>query len=542
MTNSSTTAKLAETLVAVLRSHGVERAFGIPGGGSSLSLMSAFENQGIDFVLTAGETPAAIMAAVTGLLSESPGVVMTAVGPGAACAVNGMAYAALERAPLILLTDAAEGGSEAGSGRSRHQVFDQSGMFAPLAKARHRLRPQGAEAAAEALVATAMAPPMGPVFVEMDAGDAEAPVTEGADVGDVPVPPPAARSGDSAAARALLAGARRPVVIVGLQARPCAAALADLLRPLGCPVMSSYQARGVVAADEPHYGGLFTGASSEVRCLAEADLLVLLGVDPVEPLPGPWRLEQPLLVLAESQDQPYPVEPAAMLLGALPEIATQLFADQSAFAWTLDEIADIRETLTTRVAMAPEQVLNAGSVVAATVAAAPAAAGRWCVDSGAHMFSAMTLSPAPGPFSVLKSNGLSTMGFALPAAVAAALEDPARPVTAFTGDGGLIMCLGEMATAARLGCRLVLVVMNDGALSMIDVKQQRQQRHLGSLRYPRTDFAATARGLGWQAWQADDAASLESALAAAYSAEGPALVDAHIDPTAYAAQFDALRG
>jgi len=99
-----------------------------------------------------------------------------------------------------------------------------------------------------------------------------------------------------------------------------------------------------------------------------------------------------------------------------------------------------------------------------------------------------------------------------------------------------------MATAARLGCRLVLVVMNDGALSMIDVKQQRQQRHLGSLRYPRTDFAATARGLGWQAWQADDAASLESALAAAYSAEGPALVDAHIDPTAYAAQFDALRG
>ena len=120
MTNSSTTAKLAETLVAVLRSHGVERAFGIPGGGSSLSLMSAFENQGIDFVLTAGETPAAIMAAVTGLLSESPGVVMTAVGPGAACAVNGMAYAALERAPLILLADAAEGGSEAGSGRSRH--------------------------------------------------------------------------------------------------------------------------------------------------------------------------------------------------------------------------------------------------------------------------------------------------------------------------------------------------------------------------------------------------------------------------------------
>jgi acetolactate synthase-1/2/3 large subunit len=195
--------------------------------------------------------------------------------------------------------------------------------------------------------------------------------------------------------------------------------------------------------------------------------------------------------------------------------------------------------------MAPEQDLNAATVVAATVAAAQGggrSGGRYCVDSGAHMFSAMALCPAEAPFSLLKSNGLSTMGFALPAALAAALDDPQRPVTAFTGDGGLIMCLGELATAARLGCRLVLVVLNDGALSMIDVKQQRQQRHLGSLRYPRTDFASTARGLGWQAWRAEDAAALESALAAAYAAEGPALVDAVIDPAAYAAQFDALRG
>ncbi len=534
MTNINS--NLAETLVAVLKGHGVQRAFGIPGGGSSLPLMSAFQNQGIDFVLTAGETPATIMAAVSGLLTDTPGVVMTGVGPGAASAVNGMAYAALERAPILLLADAAEAGAGA---RSRHQVFDQSGLFAPLAKARHRLRPEGGKATAEALVASALAAPRGPVFVEMDAGDAERPALEGA--ADVAAPEMAVEMGDSAAAKELLAGARRPVVIVGLQARSHASAIADLLRPLGCPVMLSYQARGVVAADEPYYGGLFTGASSEVNCLAEADLLVLLGLDPVEPIPGPWRLEAPLLVLAESLDKPYPVEPAATLVGALPEIATRVLEGVSGFAWTPDEMATLRNTLADRVAMPSTQELNAGSVVAATVAAAPAG-GRYCVDSGAHMFSAMTLCPAEAPFSVLKSNGLSTMGFALPAALAAALDDPRRTVTAFTGDGGLVMCLGELATAARLGCRLVLVVLNDGALSMIDVKQQRQQRHLGSLRYPRTDFAATARGLGWQAWRADDTATLEGALIAAYKAEGPALVDTVIDPSAYAAQFDALRG
>ena len=111
------------------------------------------------------------------------------------------------------------------------------------------------------------------------------------------------------------------------------------------------------------------------------------------------------------------------------------------------------------------------------VAAALAAPGtRITVDSGAHMFSIMALWRAAAPHDVLKSNGLSTMGFALPAAIAAALVEPARPVIAFTGDGGLMMCLAELATAAQHGCRLTVVVLNDAALSLIDVKQRRQQR------------------------------------------------------------------
>ena len=96
---------LAEHIVEALVGEGVERLFGIPGGGSSLDLIAAADAAGIDFVLTKTETAAAIMAAVTGELSGSPGVVLTGIGPGAASAVNGIAYARLEQAPVLLFTD-----------------------------------------------------------------------------------------------------------------------------------------------------------------------------------------------------------------------------------------------------------------------------------------------------------------------------------------------------------------------------------------------------------------------------------------------------
>ena len=93
MTDSPTLAPtLAETMMAAFEARGVKRIFGIPGGGSSLDLIDAAGRRGIDFVLTRGETAAAIMAAVTAEVTGAPGVVLTGIGPGAASVVNGIAY------------------------------------------------------------------------------------------------------------------------------------------------------------------------------------------------------------------------------------------------------------------------------------------------------------------------------------------------------------------------------------------------------------------------------------------------------------------
>jgi len=180
-------------------------------------------------------------------------------------------------------------------------------------------------------------------------------------------------------------------------------------------------------------------------------------------------------------------------------------------------------------------------VIDAIAEAAPPGA-RLAVDAGAHMFSAMARWPARLPHDVMKSNGLSSMGFAVPAALASWLEQPERHTIAVTGDGGMMMCLAELSTAARLGAAMTVVVLNDAALSLIDIKQQRQQRPPLGVRYPRPDFATAARGMGCASWTVAALDPLEFALAEAFETEGPTLLDVSIDPSGYREQLMALRG
>ena len=230
-----------------------------------------------------------------------------------------------------------------------------------------------------------------------------------------------------------------------------------------------------------------------------------------------------------------------MLTGALDRSAVALMEDAQQADWSELEIAALRSRLRAGFAMTGMGQRTAEDVVSAVRHAAPVRA-RLTVDSGAHMFSAMGLWQADEPNDVLKSNGLSTMGFALPAAIAAALEEPTRPVIAMTGDGGLHMCLAELATAARFGCRIAVVVFNDAALSLIDIKQQRQQRECRGVRFGEMDHAQVAEGLGCRGWRVGATDALTPALTEAFAHSGPALIDVTVDPNAYNAQYEALRG
>lgn len=533
----------AAAIIAALRAAGTTRLFGVPGGGSSLDLVAAARSQGLPFVLARHETAAMIMAATTAELTGAPGAVLVTRGPGVGNAANGMAQASLDRAPVLLLAD---GFTEAERAFANHQFFDHAAMLAPVSKAAARATGPRAAAGAMAasLLAQALAAPRGPVLLELTAAAARG---ESAALPAIAAPAPAALP-DLAAARRLLAGARRPVIVAGLEAVEAAAsaALQGLAGALGCPVLVTYKAKGVVADADPLFGGVFTGGEAEAPLLREADLVLLAGADPVEFIPQPWRYAAPVLDLGTAPRPLHYKAPTVAAYGPLAPMLAALAEAAGPTGWTRAAIGAHRAAWLRALANAPggNRGLSPQAVVEIAQAACRRAGAdpRIAVDAGAHMFPATSFWQAERPGDLLISNGLATMGFALPAGIAAAMHDPARGALAFTGDGGLLMALGELATAATLGAKLTVVVFNDATLSLIDIKKDARSLPEGALGWPEADFAGAMAAMGGLGLRAADEAGYADALDRALAAPGPALVDVRVDPGSYPAQIRALRG
>lgn len=530
---------LADILTDQLAEKGVRRMFGVPGGGSSLDLIDAGARNGIEFILSQTETAGAIMASVTGELTGTPGVVLTGVGPGAASVVNGAAYASLEKSPLVVFTDQVEGVNAGGI----HQKYDQLAMFAPLVKGGAALDAETGPEVFAGLLRQALAPPYGPVHVDLSSGQAAKPAKlpddpGSNDVEDPPVEIPMAVTD-------LFRTCRRPVLLVGLESRNAksAAAAQDLALELGCPVLTTYKAKGVVPDAWPALIGHVTGGTAEAAVLHAADLILCAGLDPIELINQPWPYQASVIDISAHVHSAGPYRPVAQVTGDPAAILSALPDRGLRSGWQASEIAALKQAQQTR--MMPDAMDwdrrpdDPRPLVRAIQQAAPTV--RLTVDSGAHMFPAMALWQADGPFSVLKSNGLSTMGFAVPAGIAAALHDPGTPVVAITGDGGMSMCLTELATAARLDVDLVTVVFNDAALSLIDIKQQAQQRPSLGVRYPTIDYAAAAEAMNIAGSRVRGAEELATAVGEALARGGPSLIEVKVDPSGYPDMLAALR-
>jgi acetolactate synthase-1/2/3 large subunit len=159
------------------------------------------------------------------------------------------------------------------------------------------------------------------------------------------------------------------------------------------------------------------------------------------------------------------------------------------------------------------------------------------------MLVAMPLWEVGEPGEALISSGLATMGFALPAAIAAAVARPERHVVCFVGDGGLGMTLAELETVSRLGLAVLVVVFNDSALSLIRIKQAADGHGgEGAVRYRDTAFDAVAAAVGIASRRVGDSSELVEALDEAFAEPRPYLIDAIVDPSGYPAVLAATRG
>jgi acetolactate synthase-1/2/3 large subunit len=366
---------------------------------------------------------------------------------------------------------------------------------------------------------------------------------------------PAPRAGADTAGHELaplaaaLRAARRPVLLLGTGALAQAAAVRGSLAGSGIPALHTYRARGIMPDSGAEAAGLVTGGTMEWPLLVASDLIIGLGVDPAEMIPVAWDYAARTILVSETSagaaDAGRYFTGGGALVAPLGAAIELIAAHRHHGGWPpaagraakTGAMAGLREA-----ARAAPGLLSPQDVVTTVRTHTPPETIA-TVDAGAHMLVAMPLWEVDEPHRLLISSGLATMGYALPAAIAAALCRPGVPVVAFTGDGGLGMTLMEIETAVRLRLRVVVVVFNDAALSLIKIKQ-RPAGHGGpeAVGYRPASFAAVATALGAAGAAVSDPAGLASVLAAALNRDGPTVIDASIDPATYPAVMDLTRG
>jgi len=519
----------ADELAQSIALTGARYAFGVPGGGPNLDVVGALGDHDIEFVLGHHETATAIMASTYGYVSDTITAVLVTRGPGAAAVVNGAAQATLDRHPLLVVTDTVPTTMRA---RVPHQLIDQQAMLAPVTVAAGEL---GAEAPLSELRRAIAMAATGAVHLDYDATTIGCRVERHRN----PLPPPPSVRPFSTIPESVVSSSSRPVVIVGLGAVPYAEELRPVLEALGAPVLTTYQGIGVLPTESNLNAGLFTNGASEKPLLDSADLIIALGLDMVEPIPKPWICDAPVISIAPRPTISAYLPLVAELVGSVDVLADEVLASIN-HTWAVDAAEQHRERV--RAELADHGQAGFGPIELVTTARehCPAEA-TVTVDAGAHFLAIMPLWPVGSPKQLLISNGLATMGYAIPAAIGAALARPGTPVVALVGDGGLSMTLAELETVARLDLPITVIVFNDAALSLIEIKQQPQHGGTAAVKYLPTDYAATATAHGMAATTVASADELATALAALDFAS-PHLIDARIDPRAYPHLIRVTRG
>ncbi|MGH3150976.1 MAG: thiamine pyrophosphate-binding protein [Streptosporangiaceae bacterium] len=534
----------AAAIVTALADAGTPVMFGLPGGGPNLDVAGAAATAGLRFVLAHTETAAVIMAATYADLTGVPGAAVVTRGPGLASAVNGIAHAALDRLPVVVVADTVR---LADTGRISHQRLDQAALGAVVAKAVVTIGRDRTGEAAAAAIRLALMPPAGPVVALMDDSGIS-------DPGGASHPERSGRASDDDGLRdvAVLARAlrraRRPVVMLGTGAIAHTAAIRSALTGRGIPALHTYRARGIVPDSTAEAAGLVTGGTMEWPVLAAADLIVGLGVDEAEMIPAAWDYPAPVLLVAgypPNRQGPAYFPGATALDIPLPAAIGVLADRHGEHDWPpgVGQITRTRSALRLSEAAAARPGFLSPVQVVTVVREHVPPETVVTVDAGAHMLAVMPLWEVTEPRRLLISSGLATMGFALPAAIAAALGSTTRLVVACTGDGGLGMTLAEIETAVRLGLRIAVVVFNDAALSLIKIKQRPAgQGGPEAVDFGPVSYADAAQALGAASAAVSTEKELAAALTAASGRDGPTVIDVRVDPAGYPAIMDLSRG
>src|SRR5271157_5145032 len=530
----------AELIMSALKAQGVDRIFGIPGV-QNLELFDALKDSGIETVLVTHELCAAFMAEATSRVTGKAGCALTVPGPGLTNAFTGIGEALLDSSPVVVIIPGPR--NDTTLKYQLHQM-PQAELARPITKAAIRIEKADdiyPEIRRAFEIATSGEP--GPVVVEvpynlfMWRAELRQPVSR-------PAPAPPDRQ-TIEKILCLLRAAKRVGIYAGFGASDSRDKLMRLAELLQAPIATTLGGRGVVPEDFAYSVGFGFGASGTAiaeEVFGECDLVLAVACKFGEVATGAYGFPRPKQLIhidineeVVGRNMPATiglVADAQAALGLLvaafdqdPEICSRPRDSRLVNrieAWRVEFAAQVESEPAWESSVNPAKLLWTLRKLAASDAIIT-------TDSGGHQFWVAEYFPVYERRSYLTPTDYQSMGYSVPAMIAAKLACPLRQVIGVVGDGSFLMTGAELVTAARLGLDPVVLIFNDGELGIIREAQEKIFRRTSAIKLRNPDFESLARAYGANYFRIANDREIEPRLKEALASGSLAVVDARVE-------------
>lgn len=530
--------KGSEIIVNSLENHNVPFIFGIPGAKID-GVFDTLEDHGPQLILARHEQNAAFMAQAIGRLTGEPGVVIATSGPGASNLATGLVTATAEGDPVLALAGQVK---RSDLSKLTHQSMDNAALFAPITKYSSEIQdPENLSESIANAYRIAKTAKKGASFLSIPQD-----VTDGEVKGEAikPLSAPilgSASEEDIADLVKRINDAKLPTLLVGMRAsgKKETAAIRKLVEKTGLPVVETFQGAGIISRElENHFFGrvgLFRNQPGDML-LKRSDLVLAIGYDPIEYEARNWNAEKDARIVVIDEvpmeiDQ-Y-MQPEAELIGSIAKTIEklsdsidtyQLSADADHYLSTLQEKLtngnQKSETVEGRVH--PLEVID-------TLQKNVTDEMTVTVDVGSHYIWMARHFRSYEPRHLLFSNGMQTLGVALPWAISSALVRPNTQIFSISGDGGFLFSAQELETAVRLKQKIIHLIWNDGSYNMVEFQEEMKYDRSSGVHFGPVDFVKYAEAFGAKGLRATSKSELDAAIQEGLATDGPVIIDIPID-------------
>ncbi|MED3604189.1 acetolactate synthase AlsS [Bacillus subtilis] len=529
----------AELVVDCLVEQGVTHVFGIPGAKID-AVFDALQDKGPEIIVARHEQNAAFMAQAVGRLTGKPGVVLVTSGPGASNLATGLLTANTEGDPVVAL---AGNVIRADRLKRTHQSLDNAALFQPITK--YSVEVQDVKNIPEAVTNAfriASAGQAGAAFVSFPQ-DVVNEVTNTKNVRAVAAPKlgPAADDAISAAI-AKIQTAKLPVVLVGMKGgRPEAIkAVRKLLKKVQLPFVETYQAAGTLSRDleDQYFGriGLFRNQPGDLL-LEQADVVLTIGYDPIEYDPKFWNVNGDRTIIHLDEiiaDIDHAYQPDLELIGDIPSTINHIEHDAVKVEFAEREqkiLSDLKQYMHEGEQVPADWKSDRAHPLEIVKELRNAVDDHVTVtcDIGSHAIWMSRYFRSYEPLTLMISNGMQTLGVALPWAIGASLVKPGEKVVSVSGDGGFLFSAMELETAVRLKAPIVHIVWNDSTYDMVAFQQLKKYNRTSAVDFGNIDIVKYAESFGATGLRVESPDQLADVLRQGMNAEGPVIIDVPVD-------------